>query len=104
MAADAIEAQVRAGGLLAAGRAVLVLFSGGRDSTCLLDLAVRIAGAGSVTALHVDHGLREDSAADAEHCAAVCERLGVKLITQHPDAPPAGNLQAWARDQRYAVA
>ena len=36
--------RVRAGGLLAPGRPVLVLLSGGRDSVCLLDLAVRIAG------------------------------------------------------------
>ena len=34
------------------------MFSGGRDSTCLLDLAVRIAGADAVSALHVNYGLR----------------------------------------------
>ena len=38
-------ARVREDGLLAAGRPVVVLLFGGRDSTCLLDLAVRIAGA-----------------------------------------------------------
>ena len=36
---------VRETGLLAASRPVLVMLSGGRDSVCLLDLAVRIAGA-----------------------------------------------------------
>ena len=40
---DLVE-QVRRDGLLAEGRPVLVLLSGGRDSTCLLDVAVRIAG------------------------------------------------------------
>ena len=45
---------VRAGGLLAPERSVLVMLSGGRDSTCLTDLAVRIAGVGFVRALHVE--------------------------------------------------
>jgi len=40
--------RVRADGLLAPGHPVLVLLSGGRDSTCLLDLAVQIAGSGAV--------------------------------------------------------
>jgi tRNA(Ile)-lysidine synthase len=77
---------------------VLVLLSGGRDSVCLLDLAVRHAG--EVEALHVDYGLR---ASHADHCAALCERLGVPLHVVRAGAPE-GNLQAWARDVRYAEA
>ena len=50
---------MREDGLLAPGRPVLVLLSGGRDSTCLLDLAVRVAGASAVTALHVNYGMRD---------------------------------------------
>jgi tRNA(Ile)-lysidine synthase len=96
---------VRAGGLLEPGRRVLVLLSGGRDSVCLLDLAVRIAGAGEVAALHLDYGLRDAAAGDAAHCAALCERLGVELYVRRPRRPEGpGNLQAWARDQRYAEA
>ncbi|MBV9943592.1 MAG: hypothetical protein JO262_15810, partial [Solirubrobacterales bacterium] len=37
-------ARVREEGLLLAGRPVVVLLSGGSDSTCLLDLSVRICG------------------------------------------------------------
>jgi tRNA(Ile)-lysidine synthase len=64
--AAAVEARVRAGGLLVAGEPLLVLLSGGRDSVCLLDLAVRIGC--DVAALHVDHGLRPDSPEDAAFC------------------------------------
>ena len=103
MSADLLE-RVRAGGLLAPGRPVLVLLSGGRDSVCLLDLAVRIAGAADVEALHCNYGLRDAAAADEAHCAALCERLGVALHVRRPQRPPTGNLQAWARAQRYAEA
>ena len=101
---DLLE-RVRAGGLLEPGRPVLVMLSGGRDSVCLLDLAVRIAGAPHVGALHCNYGLRAEAAGDEEHCAAQCERLGVDLQVHRPRRPDgAGNLQAWARDQRYAAA
>ncbi|MEP6954809.1 MAG: tRNA lysidine(34) synthetase TilS [Solirubrobacteraceae bacterium] len=96
--------RVAATGLLSPGTRVLVLLSGGRDSTCLLDMAVALGCA--VRALHVDYGLRTESAQDAEHCRALCARLEVELdlerVGRPEDAP--GNLQAWARDVRYAAA
>ncbi|HEY1591627.1 MAG TPA: tRNA lysidine(34) synthetase TilS [Solirubrobacteraceae bacterium] len=95
---------VRADGLLAPGRAVVVLLSGGRDSTCLLDVAVTIAGPDAVGALHVNYGLRDTAAAEGRHCAELCESLGVELEVRHPRRPETGNLQAWARDQRYGAA
>ena len=97
---------VRAGGLLAEGRPVVVMYSGGRDSTCLLDLAVRIAGPAAVSALHVNYGLRAGADSDERHCAEVCEHLGVQLDVRRPVRPAdgAGNLQAWAREERYRAA
>ncbi len=96
--------QVRAQGLLVRGRPVVVLLSGGRDSTCLLDLAVRVAGAPVVAALHVNYGLRDASGQDECHCAELCHRLGVELHVRRPQRPESGNLQAWARDVRYRFA
>lgn len=98
--------RVRATGLLPVGAPLVVLLSGGRDSTCLLDLAVELAGAGAVTALHVNYGLRGDASdADEEHCRALCAELSVELDVRQarrpPDAP--GNVQAWARDVRYGA-
>ena len=98
-AAAVVEEAVRSGGLLS--RPVLVLLSGGRDSVCLLDLAVRISG--EVRALHVDYGLRPSSRADAALCRQLCARLGVPLEVRHA-GPPSGNVQAWARDVRYRAA
>jgi tRNA(Ile)-lysidine synthase len=100
--ADAVLEQVRDAGLLAAGRPVVVLVSGGRDSVCLLDAAVTIAGVTSVSALHLNYGLRDEADDDERHCRALCERLGVSFEAQRAGPPPQpGNLQAWARDVRY---
>jgi tRNA(Ile)-lysidine synthase len=98
-------ARVEAGGLVAPPRSLVVLLSGGRDSVCMLDLAVRSRGPGAVLALHVDYGLRPEAHDDADFCLSLCERLGVELVTERPIRPEGpGNLQAWARDVRYAAA
>ena len=96
--------RVREDGLLAPGRPVLVLLSGGRDSTCLLDLAVRVAGSSAVTALHVNYGIRASADEDERHCHEVCASIGVRLEVHRPARPASGNLQAWARDERYRAA
>jgi tRNA(Ile)-lysidine synthase len=118
-----VREAVRAGNLLD-GRPVLAMLSGGRDSVCLLDVAVALRGTREVSALHVNYGLREASDADERHCAELCAQLGVELCVVRPrispatggatsappddapgtDAIPPGNLQAWARDVRYEAA
>ena len=96
---------VREDGLLPAGTPLVAMLSGGRDSVCLLDLAVRLLGADAVTAVHVNYGLRDDSDADEAHCTALCFGLGVELELERPRRPEGpGNLQSWARDTRYAAA
>jgi tRNA(Ile)-lysidine synthase len=108
---EEVREAVGAGGLLTrdertAVQPVLAMLSGGRDSTCLLDVAVALLGAAAVSALHVNYGLREESDVDERHCAALCERLGVELEVVRAAGGPqrGGNLQAWARELRYTHA
>jgi tRNA(Ile)-lysidine synthase len=106
MTAEQIREQVRAGGLLPEDGRVVAMLSGGRDSVCLLDLAVGICRAGAVRALHVNYGLRPASDDDERHCRELCERLGVALevVSARRPATGGGNLQAWARELRYGAA
>jgi tRNA(Ile)-lysidine synthase len=108
---EQVREVVRKGGLLGGNglptHPVVVMVSGGRDSLCLLDLAVLSCGAESVRALHVNYGLRgEASDQDQRHCAALCEALGVELVLVRArrEQGEAGNLQAWAREVRYGAA
>lgn len=83
------------------------MVSGGRDSVCLLDVAVAVRGAGHVRALHVNYGLRGDASdADERLCTELCAQLGVELecVRAKPDEREPGNLQAWARELRYEAA
>lgn len=102
---ETILGRVREEALLRPGDPVVVMLSGGRDSTCLLDLAVQISGVDAVTALHVNYGLRAAAAEDQRHCEELCLGLGVELAIERPERSGAtGNVQAWARELRYDAA
>jgi tRNA(Ile)-lysidine synthase len=79
------------------GRPLLVLLSGGADSVCLLDIAQK-RGA-DVSALHVNYGLREGADEDEQFCRELFPDVIVERVRLGP-----GNVQALARDARYALA
>lgn len=75
--------------------------SGGADSLALLALA---AEAGClVTAVHVDHGLRPGSAAEADLVAEAARRLGAGFRSERVEVDDGPNLEARARLARRAV-
>ena len=104
VAEDAERALVvaRESGLVRAGEPLLVLLSGGGDSVCLLDVAVRLGARAS--ALHVNYGMREGADEDERLCRELCERLEVPLTAERVRLGEGGNLQAEAREARYALA
>jgi tRNA(Ile)-lysidine synthase len=90
--------------LVPSGGNVGVAVSGGPDSLALLLLAAA-ARPGKVEAATVDHALRAESRAEAEGVAAICKQLGVPhhILTAHWAEQPAANIQARAREMRYAL-
>jgi tRNA(Ile)-lysidine synthase len=88
-------------GVLGVDAPVVVGCSGGADSVALLALAANASLA--PIAVHVDHGLRVDSARDAETVAAIADRLGVGFRMVAVRIEPGSNLEARARDARYAA-
>ena len=79
-----------------------VAVSGGPDSMALLAMAAH-AFSGRVEAATVDHGLRPESAEEAAMVGQWCHGNGVAHAVLHPITPPTGNVQQWARTQRYAA-
>jgi tRNA(Ile)-lysidine synthase len=83
---------------------LVVGFSGGQDSTCLLHALVHAHRKLELIAVHVDHGLRADSAADAERARELAEEIGAQAdvvrvnVSRHQ-----ASLQRVAREARYTA-
>ncbi|HEV2873931.1 MAG TPA: tRNA lysidine(34) synthetase TilS [Thermoleophilaceae bacterium] len=92
----------RESGLVPAGEPLLVLLSGGGDSVCLLDVALRLGA--RVSALHVNYGLRAGSDEDEAFVRELCTALAVPLHVERVELSEGGNLQERAREARYALA
>jgi tRNA(Ile)-lysidine synthase len=84
-----------------AGAEVVCAVSGGADSLALLVLAG--AAGCRATAVHVDHGLRAGSAAEAGVVAGAAAMLGAGFRAERVHVEPGPNLEARARAARYAV-
>jgi tRNA(Ile)-lysidine synthase len=84
-----------------AGTEVACAVSGGADSLALLVLAC--AAGCRVTAVHVDHGLRPESAAEADVVVAAAARLGAGFRAARARVDAGPNLEARARQARFAV-
>ena len=102
--AGRLEETLRRHAMLAGGETVLVAVSGGADSVALLHLLHALAPSWRLTlhVLHVDHGLRPESAADGEFVRRLGARLGVPVDVERVRVG-AGSVEAAARAARYAA-
>ncbi|MGE4553864.1 MAG: tRNA lysidine(34) synthetase TilS, partial [Desulfovibrionaceae bacterium] len=89
---------------------LVVGFSAGADSSALLQALVCLADRGDLrlTAVHLDHGLRPESADDAAFAARACAELGVELAAERVDVAEIARrdglgLEDAGRRERYAL-
>lgn len=88
---------------------ILVAYSGGSDSTALLKLFSKVSKeiGCSLTAAHLDHGIRGDAAEkDRRFAEKFCEKLGIDFIWEKTDCPAQAreksmSLEEAARFARY---
>lgn len=98
-----VERLVRDEHLFGRGDVVVCACSGGPDSTALLHVLARLRETfGHVLVAHgVDHGLREDAAAELALAARVAESLEVPFAVTCVQLAAGSNLQARARAARH---
>jgi tRNA(Ile)-lysidine synthase len=88
---------------------LLLAFSGGRDSTVLVDLAARLRAArnkgfADLLAVHVHHGLAAQADAWVEHCESFCRDRDITLDVRQITVERRGRgVEAAARDARYGA-
>ena len=84
---------------------IVVAFSGGLDSTVLLHALATSAGSpgATIVAVHVDHGLNENSGEWSERCATFARELDVEFVGLNVTVDLDSGLgpEAAARAQRY---
>jgi tRNA(Ile)-lysidine synthase len=102
--AETVERTLRRHAMLTGGETVLVGVSGGADSVALLTTLLALAPAWrlSLRVLHVDHGLRQDSAAEAEFVRRLGESFGVPVDVSVVSVGR-GSVEAAARAARHAA-
>lgn len=88
---------------LAGVRGLVLAVSGGPDSTALMVLAARWAARPPILVVTVDHGLRPEAEREAELVARNAEKLGLAWRIMRAPGRAGGNLQDWARRERYRL-
>lgn len=87
---------------------VIVAISGGSDSTALLvgfqEYLTQTQVHPEIVAVTVDHGLRANSALEAEQVGALCDTLNIRHVAKKWRSPEqTSGVQAAARDARYCL-
>lgn len=94
--------------LLESGKKVLLAVSGGPDSMALLHIMQELAAEMelSLAALHLNHGLRAEAAAEEEFVSEYCRNRGIEIYSRQADiralaAREKKSLEEAGRDCRY---
>ncbi len=107
---DRVRGFIEAERMAEKGMKVAVALSGGRDSVCLLGILRLLQPELGIelSAVHVDHGLRETAARDRAFCEELCAREGIPLTVRAVDVKArvretGESIEEAARNLRYGV-
>src|SRR5258708_6994792 len=104
---SASDIRARLERLIPAGAPICVGFSGGLDSSVLVELLAEhaVPAGHRVSALHVHHGLSPNADKWVKYCERFCANHGVPLAVEHVRVDPASSLglEGAARVARYAA-
>jgi tRNA(Ile)-lysidine synthase len=104
---ERVTATAREHEMFLPGQTVLVAVSGGPDSVCLLESLVRLRRLLKIRieVFHMDHRLREGSAADAAYVRRLAERHKLSAHLRAAVSRPAKgeSVEAWARERRMVA-
>lgn len=107
---NSIEAFIDKTKMIMPGDVIGVGFSGGSDSMALLHFLASNQQKYDieVVAIHIDHGIRENSYVDADFAKEKAKELGVRFYKFRVDAPKIAkeknlSIESAARDARYGV-
>jgi len=98
-------AAVRLPELFTPGRRLVVAFSGGQDSTCLLHALAHSHRQLELLAVHVDHALRPDSAEAAQRVVELAQSIGAACQVRRVDvAAYRKRVHGWSVQQAARAA
>lgn len=107
---NSIEAFIEKTKMIMPGDVIGVGFSGGSDSMVLLHFLANNQQKYDieVVAIHIDHGIRENSYVDADFAKEKAKELGVRFYKFRVDAPKIAkekniSIESAAREARYGV-
>lgn len=102
---DRLKLHIEETGLIPNGATVIVAYSGGPDSTCLLhvlkQLEIDVVGA------HLHHGQRAEADDEEARCRAFCDELQIPFVSGRADVPLIAKdhkigLEEAGRNARYS--
>ncbi len=82
---ERFHAHLQKTGLIPKGSTVLLGYSGGADSTCLLVLLKEVGV--DVIAAHLHHGMRPEADEELARCEEFCTKIGVPFMSGRADVP-----------------
>ena len=80
---------------------VLIGVSGGKDSMALLHALLHERPDLTLFPVHINHQLRPDSKQDADFVESTLKSWGLPCLVYTLTQKPKGNIEEWARHQRY---